>query len=134
MKPIEPGCLAIITGNDRCPEDVGKLVVVLWQTFVGSVLRNSLHVVATEGDYLPVNKLWEVESLGAPLLAAFAGGFRRYVPTAVYQEHHLRRIDDAQGDDETLEWAGRPPAEAELFREAFVKVGHRRSSDENPFW
>jgi len=100
-KPIEPGCLAVVVGNPACScagchTNAGKKVVVV--ACVGLMLIDDGLVWA-----------WEVTSVGPPLIVLNpATGEESTQMTGVVPEPWLQRLDDPQGADETLVWAGKP--------------------------
>lgn len=98
-KPIEPGCLAVVVGNptcncDGCRANVGKKVVV------GQCV----------GVFVPgFENAWRVTTVVAPLRVFHPlTGEEKTAATGVVPEPWLQRLDDPQGEDETLTWTDKP--------------------------
>lgn len=93
-KPIEPGCIALVTNCICQPDENGKLVTVEHACPAGTA-------VVFEGRIaMRLDATWLCRSQGSHIAEL-------QCPFGLFHSHCLKRIDDTPGDDESLRWAER---------------------------
>lgn len=105
-KPIEPGCLALVVATPgcdcyECMANRGKLVTVVRALVPGDVI---------EGKFVPLlvdASCWLVRSVGGDLTLADPP-LVWCQPERPFLTRQLKRIDNPDGQDETLRWTPVP--------------------------
>lgn len=103
-KPIEPGCLALVTASVY-PENIGRLVTVIKRVPRGSHIAINTVDVGTLHVIIRGDNHWWCRPEGALLAyVSLDDGTKIGTQERSFPEWCLKRIDDPDGVDETLTW------------------------------